>query len=93
VNDIMASEWWRRLNAIFAAVVETPPDQRERVISEECHGDLALETELRKLVAEHEASNGILDRPPHSDTWIMHRVRPRAAFDAVRLISYFALFY
>ncbi len=27
------------------------------------------------------------------DTWIMHGVRPRAAFDAVRLISYFALFY
>jgi hypothetical protein len=26
-------------------------------------------------------------------TWIMHRVRPGAAFDAVRLISYFALFY
>jgi hypothetical protein len=26
-------------------------------------------------------------------TWIMHGVRPRAAFDAVRLISYFALFY
>ena len=26
-------------------------------------------------------------------TWIMHGVRPRASFDAVRLISYFALFY
>jgi hypothetical protein len=28
-----------------------------------------------------------------ANTWIMHRVRPGAAFDAVRLISYFALFY
>jgi hypothetical protein len=28
-----------------------------------------------------------------ANTWIMHRNRPSAAFDAVRLISSFALFY
>lgn len=52
------------LEAMFAEVVRMPPGgPRETRIAELCRGDAALELDLRRLLAAHEARGGFMAEP------------------------------
>ncbi len=65
----MPRDDWRKLEPLFAAAVEIPPDRRGAFLAQACGGDQGLRRELESLLAAHEAPAGILDAPPLAGAW------------------------
>lgn len=60
---------WDDVAALFEAALEHPAGEREAWLEEACGDDLALREEVERMLAAHERSDGILDRPtPPSST-------------------------
>lgn len=59
----MTPERWRRIEALFEAVLERPPEQREAFLDRACAGDPALHEEVDSLRAQHEAEPTFLETP------------------------------
>src|SRR5215204_338696 len=57
-------EHWRHLSAIFHAVTEAPPRERDRVLSELCGPDSGLKAEICALLAAHDSTGSFLDQVP-----------------------------
>ena len=58
----MTPELWARLNPLFNAVVEMPPDEQDAFIAEACGGDAELRNELQALVVAHARQEATTDR-------------------------------
>jgi serine/threonine-protein kinase len=56
-------ERWRRIEALYAAVLERLPEQREAFLDRACAGDPALREEVDSLRAQHEAEPTFLETP------------------------------
>ena len=46
----LSAERWQRIDAVFAAALERPPDERARFLDEACGGDPALRAEVDALL-------------------------------------------
>ncbi|MGH7504121.1 MAG: protein kinase domain-containing protein, partial [Longimicrobiales bacterium] len=57
----MSGTGWGRVSALFDEALDMSPDTREAWLARVCHGDAALERELRRLLGAHDRA-GILDR-------------------------------
>lgn len=55
------SERWERVGAIFEAALREPLERRAVWLSDACGGDRELETEVRSLLASHDAAGGFLE--------------------------------
>jgi len=55
------SERWTRVGAIFEAALLEPPERRAAYLREACGGDREMETDVRSLLASHEAAGGFLE--------------------------------
>ena len=64
-DDHRARARWQRLDALFHAALELPPEGRHGYLAGACGEDAALRTEVEELLAAH-ASSGVLDRPVRS---------------------------
>ncbi len=59
----MNPERWKRISAIYDAVVEIGPPSRSAFLRDACAGDEDLRLEVQHMLDEHERSQGFLDRP------------------------------
>lgn len=57
---------YQQIKAIFQALAEAPPDEREARLVAACGDDVALAAEVRSLLATDTESGGFL-RPPGED--------------------------
>ena len=62
----MNAERWKKVKALFDAVVELQPAERDRILDRECEADVDLRREVEKLLASSEDSGGFLERPASS---------------------------
>lgn len=61
---MMTPELWLQIKNIFAQVADQPPDRRATMLAGLCHGDLALQSEIERLLAEHDVMGGFLEGTP-----------------------------
>ena len=67
---------WRRLEEIFERVVERP-EERDRILDQECADDSELRRELEELLAADARGEDYLDRPgPLAELWQAARALP-----------------
>jgi eukaryotic-like serine/threonine-protein kinase len=52
---------WSQMKDIFAAVVDQATSERQTAVAEACKGDIELQEELNKLLAQYDAMGGFLD--------------------------------
>lgn len=60
----MTPERWARVEALLAAALERPADERAAFLEQACGDDAELRTLLGELLAEDERGGGPLDAPP-----------------------------
>ncbi len=61
----MQSESWSRLIEVFNRIVDAPAERRSELVAEVGVADAALADELHLLLAAHDQTGGVLDRPPY----------------------------
>jgi hypothetical protein len=54
---------WSRVNEIFAAALDLPSEKRSLFLGRECATDREARLDVDRLLAEHERTSGVLDRP------------------------------
>jgi Tol biopolymer transport system component/tRNA A-37 threonylcarbamoyl transferase component Bud32 len=60
----MSGDRWNRIEAVYHAALDRPPDERRAFIAAACEGDVSLSQEVESLVARHQPSGEHpLDRP------------------------------
>lgn len=59
----MATDHWRRIEAVFEEAARIPPGEREERLLDLCGGDEPLRREVASLLAAEEAAGTFLDRP------------------------------
>lgn len=64
----MTPERWARIDTLYHAVLELPPDQRELFLRQACQGDPELLSEVMSLLEADEAGVAFLDRAPQPAT-------------------------
>jgi len=57
------TDWFRRVDTVFDAVVDVPADQRSALVDRACGGDEALRAEVLKLLRAYHQSDGFLESP------------------------------
>lgn len=60
----MTPELWSEIKDIFAKVVEQPPDSRASMLAALCRDDRELQSEIERLVAEHDVMGDFLEGTP-----------------------------
>ncbi len=62
-----ANEWYRRVESLYQAVLDQPPERRADYLIEQCRGDQPLRREVETLLACYDAAKGsFLDDPAHA---------------------------
>ncbi len=59
----MSPERWRRIEEVYHAALERPPDQRAAFLAEVCGDDDELRREVESLLGHGESPEALLDRP------------------------------
>jgi serine/threonine protein kinase len=59
----MNSDRWKQVDNLLQATIEHPPGEREAFLRQACAGDLALEREVRSLLASQQEAGSFLERP------------------------------
>src|SRR5271170_3581056 len=62
LRSAMTPELWARINPLFTAAVEKPPDERKAFIAEACGDDEELRRELTALVEAHAQQEAATDK-------------------------------
>ena len=75
----MDSARWARVQELFHAVADLPPDERATRLARACDGDAALAAEVEALVREDARGDSLLDRPLASVAGRMIGAGPPAA--------------
>ncbi|HWZ42109.1 MAG TPA: tetratricopeptide repeat protein [Candidatus Saccharimonadales bacterium] len=60
----MTPERWIQIKELFTAVVERPLDSRSSALAELCQGDRELQSEIERLLAQHDEMGGFLEGSP-----------------------------
>jgi predicted ATPase/class 3 adenylate cyclase len=86
-----ASSRWPRVQELFAAALDLPPDERLAHLDRECAGDEALRREVASLLASHERT-GPLDRLADDVlSPAVRQVRVHAGPEPGRVISHYVI--
>ncbi len=56
-------ERWRLIDRLLDAALGTPPDERDAFLTEACAGDERLQADVEALLAAHERSGALFERP------------------------------
>ena len=72
---------WRQVKDVFAEAVERDGPEREAYLREACGPDAKLRAEVDRLLAYHEADDGLLDKPALSGKWLSAPVPEEHVFD------------
>src|SRR5262245_40703115 len=64
----MTPERWLEVERIFQAAVELPPEGRAQYVVEASTGDLALQREVEKLLAQYEEDTVVINQPTADQT-------------------------
>lgn len=84
----MTDERWRRVKALFQAVVERPPAERESFLTASTKGDDELRREVESLLASDGANVSALDRLPLAGAEVLASgARISSALDETRFSS------
>src|SRR5271170_3347541 len=59
----MDSNRWKQVDNLFHAALERPPAERAEFLQQACAGDLALERDVRSLLASDQQAGSFLDSP------------------------------
>src|SRR5881392_785401 len=59
----MDSEQWKRVDNLLQAALERPPGDRVEFLQQACAGDVALEREVRSLLASQQEAGSFLESP------------------------------
>src|SRR5687768_10919291 len=59
----MNPERWRKVKELFDAVVELEPAARDEFLDRECGSDVALRTDVEKLLSSSEEADLFLEQP------------------------------
>ena len=59
----MDAERWARIETVFHAASDQPPERRERFLEEACAGDEDLRIQVARLLREHDEDPGFLEEP------------------------------
>ena len=60
----MTPETWERVQRIFTAALERPPEARAEFIEDACRGDAELRKEVESLLTSHDdETSGFLESP------------------------------
>ena len=59
----MTPEYWQRVDELFQAAIELPPEQRSSFIGQECAGDENLRSEVEALIASDEHGLSFIEDP------------------------------
>ena len=59
----LPTDWFRRVDSVFDAVVDLPADQRSAFVDRACGGDEALRAEVLELLRAYHRSDSPLDSP------------------------------
>jgi len=70
----------RRIDGVFQAVIELPPEDRESYLVEVCNGDNFLYDEVTSLVSALEKDNGFLETPAVEDAFKIIAVTQQESF-------------
>jgi len=57
------SERWQQIKRLYSAALELEADQREAFLKEACAGDMALQSEIRRLLAQQKEAEDFLEHP------------------------------
>lgn len=67
---------WERVQTLFHATADLSPEDRDRILADECANDAALAAEVRELIAADAAGTPLLDR---SMAHVAHRLLDTSA--------------
>src|SRR6185503_5755278 len=59
----MTPERWQQVKEIFNSAINYRPEERSSFISQACSGDENLRSEVESLIASHEQSGRVIDKP------------------------------
>jgi tetratricopeptide (TPR) repeat protein len=59
----MNPELWQQIKRLYSAALELEADQREGFLKEACAGDVALQWEIRRLLAQQKEAEDFLEHP------------------------------
>jgi serine/threonine protein kinase/Flp pilus assembly protein TadD len=62
----MNADRWKKVKALFDAVVDLEPAARDRVLDRECESDHDLRAEVEKLLSSSASSDGFMEEPASS---------------------------
>ena len=60
----LSAESWTKLETIFKQSLAQPQADREAFIDRSCHGDAALASRIKRMLAAHDNGGHVLDVPP-----------------------------
>jgi serine/threonine protein kinase len=69
---------WAKIDAIFHAALERPPEQRSPFLEEACGGDRDLLREVEQLLAQDEKSTAVVDTPAAQQAAFLQTVELQA---------------
>src|SRR5579863_7126681 len=61
---MMTAERWGQLKELFEAALELPVEVRPAYVKEVCRGDTELQSELERLIADHESLGRFMSGAP-----------------------------
>src|SRR5580700_5313674 len=59
----MDSDRWKQVDSLLQAVLERPPEERDEFLRDASAGDVALEREVRSLLASQQEAGSFLESP------------------------------
>src|SRR5215471_20653128 len=59
----MTPERWQKIDRLFHAALERPPDERAAFVEENCVDDERLRGEIQNLLAAHDQSDSFIEAP------------------------------
>ena len=81
---------WRRVQELFSAAMELPPDERSSLLRRECHGDESLHREVASLLLAHEHT-GVVDRLAAELSPAVVQVHAHAGPEPGRVVSQYVI--
>jgi eukaryotic-like serine/threonine-protein kinase len=64
----MSPERWQKIEAIFQDAADLPKDERKAFLANMCDGDIALRSEVEKLLKSDESASAFIESPVWTDS-------------------------
>jgi serine/threonine protein kinase len=87
-SSLTKSEQWQIIDSILDAVLDSHPNERERILREKCGEDQKLKRKIKKLLAATEHLDGFLETPPAKSALELLNATLNESFSGKRFGSY-----